>query len=259
MSPLTEPWPEISAAALERLDRCERLFELTDWARVAWPAPDPEAPDAEARQRLELGEAFHRLAHLQALGMAHPSLLDAYRGWDHHETLIALWDAFTSDPISQVEPATWSEHPLRMARGPLRWTVRFDRLVRREDGQWLILDWKTGGAFDGDQASNSWQTRLYRYSAALGAIAPERVTLIYWHVPTGQSFAYPYSQAQWGEDREALDEAVARIGRGLTTGFQASKATCHRCRFRTLCHPASDAGRTGEVAPPAPRFLFPET
>lgn len=264
--PVTRPLPEISQYALTRFDRCGRLFELGHLRRTTWPAPDPMDENVEAKRRLAVGDMFHKLVQWHARGLDVAPLLEVLAAADGADELRRQWDAYLASPYARLGATSWTEQTLRVAAADLRLLVRYDRLERDADGRWTIFDWKTGRGFDATDAARSWQTRLYRLALAKGGhrfndgapIAPEAITVVYWHVPTGEAHAFPYNPSLLTEDEQALAAAAERLQTGLVEGFEANERHCDRCVYRSRCQ--LDAAWPSSVAPPMvwPTFKFPD-
>ncbi|MNS45796.1 PD-(D/E)XK nuclease superfamily protein [compost metagenome] len=264
--PMTRPLPEISQYALSRFDRCGRLFELGHLQRTTWPAPDPMDENVEAKRRLAVGDMFHRLVQWHARGLEVAPLLEVLAAADGAEELRRQWDAYLASPYATPGAACWTEQTLRVTVDGLRLLVRYDRLERGEDGRWTIFDWKTGRGFEPDSAARSWQTRLYRLALAKGGhrfnggapIAPEAVTVVYWHVPSGEAHAFPYDSALLTQDEQALAAVADRLQTGLTDGFEPNERHCDRCVYRSRCQ--IDVERPAIAAAPMvwPTFKFPD-
>lgn len=258
--------PEVSQHALSRLDQCERLFELAHLQRVNWPAPDPMDDRPDVRARLELGTVFHRLVHWHARGYAVDPLLDMLAEVEGLADIRGYWADFLASPHATSPEACWSEQTLRVAIAGLRVVVRYDRLVRHDDGRWVILDWKTGRRFDAASAASNWQTRLYRLALVAGGqvfnggrpIAPTDVTVVYWHVPSGESHSYPYSESLRAEDEAALEKVAGRLAEGLEAGFAPNASHCERCVYQTRCQLALERPAEAESPIVWPTFKFPD-
>lgn len=266
MSAVTETLPEVSQFALTRFEQCERLFELGHLARATWPAPDPMDENAEIRRRVGLGELFHRLVHWHARGHDVAPLLDVLDGAEDGAEVRRTWEAFLASPYAQVPARAWSEQTLRVTVGGLRVQVRYDRLVQHDDGRWVIYDWKTGRAFDATGAERSWQTRLYRLALARGgqgfnggaAIAPDDISVVYWHVPTGQAHGISYTQRLLEADEAALSAMGERLRAGLAEGFRANLHHCGRCVYQSRCQPGVEWPASADAPIVWPTFKFPE-
>ncbi len=240
--------PRVSAHALAARDRCERQFALQYGERLYWPGPVRE-PGPEAAR----GEAFHRMVQRHRMGLvvaARPELAD-------------LWERFLASPYAApAGPADaggplriWTEQELQVAVEGVPFLVRFDE-IRRQGDDWTILDWKTGPKREADLAT-SWQTRLYRFALARAGRAllvgegrpdspyvptppppPGRITLVYWLVQAERPVAFPYSDADFGRDKELFREvALAARKPFAALPGPADPDACLVCRFDSYCHP----------------------
>jgi hypothetical protein len=268
LAPQTEAktLPELSQYALGRLDQCARLFELAHLQRVSWPAPDVLEERDDLRERLAVGDMFHRLVNWHARGHDVAPLLALLAGLEGGDEIARYWRAFERSEHASPQGRVWSEQTLRVSVAGQRVMARYDRVVAHDDGNFTILDWKTGQAFDATEAARSWQTRLYRLVLAEGGhaltggapVAPERVKVVYWHVPTGTPHSYPYSRAQRDEDLEAVEKVGDRLRRGVEGGFAPNERHCGRCPYTSRCQLDVERPRTAETPLVWPTFRFPD-
>ena len=205
-----------SQSNLEDFDQCRRRFLLRHVRQLDWPAPvTAEANAWEAA--LERGQLFHQLAHQDALGLDVSPVVDGCG-----DPLLQQWwrNLLLHPPV--IPPGqTLSEVEISVPLANYRLVAKFDRLVSADDGRIIIVDWKTGQRRpDPDQLYESWQTIVYRYVLVEGGnflnggttIAPEEVSLIYWHVGyPGLLEPLGYSQAEHEEARLRLTATVELI------------------------------------------------
>lgn len=264
--PVIETLPELSQFALSRFDQCERLFELGHLARANWPAPDPLDENVEIRRRVGLGELFHRLVHWHARGLDVAPLLEVLDQAEDGQEVRRHWASFMASPYAEVPAVVWSEQTLRVTVGELRLQVRYDRLVRQDDGRWVITDWKTGRKFDAPAAQKSWQTRLYRLALAKGghafnggaAIAPDHISVVYWHVPSAEAHTIPYSASLMAADEAALAGMGERLRSALGVGFAPNAHHCGRCVYQSRCQLSVEWPSSEEAPIVWPTFKFPD-
>jgi hypothetical protein len=237
----------LSAHSLAELDRCERKFALRYDQHAFWPGtpPEPEEPPAA----LAMGEAFHLLVQVHALGLDVTPMLGHLP--DEGGRLTQLWQAFLASPHA-APPAgerRWTEQALNFFVEGVPASVRYDRLVER-DNHWTILDWKTGRVKP-ETLTASWQTRLYRYALVVageplgaGPIAPEQVTIVYWEVASGKALALPYSQAEFEADGRELAARARHVRHPFDPTLEddphypANRKHCRRCDYFSLCNRA---------------------
>lgn len=234
---------------------CKRRFLLRYVKDIDWPAPVTSAAD-EYEAAIERGQRFHRLVHQAALGL---DVSDVVEGSDD-ALLKQWWHNYQHHPPALPAGSVFSEIEVSVPLGDYRLVAKFDRFIVTEDGRVVIVDWKTGRRRpDQDQLRASWQTVVYRYVAVEGSsrlangrpIAPEQVSLIYWHA------AYPdslepigYSQTEHAEARRRLEGIVAEIEAFETdVGFAKTDdwSLCRRCEFRSYCGRGRVAGDEWEI------------
>ncbi len=246
----------LSAHALDRRDLCERRFTLEFGEHLGWPAAGSaygRATTDPPGRGAALGQEFHRLVQRHRLGI--PTRPEG--------EVAGLWEAFLTSPYADTprgqgpaealapEPrdrCIWNEQVLQFALPgqdgePVAFQVRFDELRRLGDGNWIILDWKTG-RFHPRDPENLWQSRLYRFALAhagevlTGAtVPPESIKLVYWLVSEGRGLpALPYDSRRFAADRRDL-EAIARALVPLERAIGPADArSCSSCPFDSYCH-----------------------
>ena len=125
--------------------------------------------------------------------------------------------------------------------------AKFDRLLVAKGKAW-IFDWKTSRKKpEQAQYAEYWQTQIYRFVfAEAGAvlhggrdIAPEDITLIYWHAQYPQVLrTIGYSSAEHEEARRLISTAIAsNAAMSDATAFPKTDDLdeCRRCEFHTDC------------------------
>lgn len=244
----------ISKSALSTWEQCPRKFYLSRVVSRHWPAPSGHDPASA-----EAGNAFHRMVERHMLGIPDQPPDDP--------VLTTLWRAFLASPHGAPEGEVFTEQTLQFTLGRTPVLVRYDRLIREQDGRWAIIDWKTGrswreGRIDEARVRDDWQTRLYRFALvqagpavfnAGAPIPPEAVRMVYWAL--GDRLVLPYSRAQYQADRARIEAVLARIE---AEDFPQRLDHCDECPYRLLCHGVPAIPDDAAETPALPRFVLPE-
>ncbi len=248
----------LSAHNLREFDRCPRAFALQYKANRFWPAPDP-VPS----KHMELGQAFHRIVHQKFLGLN--PLIENLNSPD----LKALWQKYTLSPYSGSEEKSrvWSEQNLHVTLDGVGFLARFDRLVRNE-GNWTILDWKTG-KIDPVKLAGDWQTKLYPFILAEAGsvlndgeeIEPSKIRMIYWEGSTGISHdRFSYDEGKHEVLRSEFEEKVRQVSKPFDEekaddpNFPRNPKHCKKCGYDSLCNRLSSSN-SDRPELPHPRFV----
>ena len=233
-----------SQSSLTAFERCRRQFLLRYVERLAWPAPLTDQL-GEWEAAADRGRAFHQFALQESLGM---DVEDAVqRSCD--PLLAAWWRNWREQPPVVPEGAVFGETMLSVPLAGRRLVAKFDRVVLTDAGRAWIFDWKTGRKKPEQAAyAQSWQTLVYRFvlveaGAVLNggrALAPDDVTLVYWHAQYPQDLQpITYSAAEHERARALLSEAIAAIEALPDADAYAKtddESECQRCAFHTYCN-----------------------
>ena len=184
-------------------------------------------PDGESRLMSLLEEGWRR----GGFGDSHDELqfLDRAR-----EAMRAYW---RSEEASESAPA-FLERQFEFKVGPHFLRGRVDRVDRKPDGEFEVIDYKTGQRIDSSRHGGDIQLALYRLGAREAwGIEPEAGS--YYYVLEGEKVEVEASP----DDRERVERTVLEVGEGvLGQDFEPrpSPAVCGWCDFRLVC-PAAEA------------------
>jgi len=184
-------------------------------------------PDGESRLMGLLDEGWRR----SGFGDTHDELQFLDRARD---AMRAYW---RSEERSESEPA-FLERQFEFKVGPHYLRGRVDRVDRKPDGEYEVIDYKTGQRVDSSRHGGDIQLALYRLGAREAwGIEPEAGS--YYYVLEGEKVAVEAAP----DDRERVERTVLEVGEGvLGQDFEPrpSPAVCGWCDFKLVC-PAAEA------------------
>lgn len=188
-----------------------------------------EGPGGDGLSRLMslLDEGWRR----GGFGESHDELQFLDRARD---AMRAYWQ---NEESSTSEPA-FLERQFEFKVGPHYLRGRVDRVDRKPDGEFEVIDYKTGQRVDSSRHGGDIQLALYRLGAREAwGIEPEAGS--YYYVLEGEKVAVDSSP----DDRERVERTVLEVGEGvLGQDFEPrpSPGVCGWCDFRLVC-PAAEA------------------
>jgi DNA helicase-2/ATP-dependent DNA helicase PcrA len=150
------------------------------------------------------------------------------------EALRLYWE---NERESDGEPL-WLEKKFDFKVGDHHVRGRVDRVDRLPDGDYELIDYKTGERKSADDLDDDLQLALYRM-AAREAWGIEASTGSYYYVLDGDKVAAPTKP----DDAERVERTVLQVGEGiLSQDFEPrpSPSVCSWCDYRLIC-PAAEA------------------
>jgi DNA helicase-2/ATP-dependent DNA helicase PcrA len=150
------------------------------------------------------------------------------------EAMDRYWQA---ESRSQSTPV-WLERQFEFRIGSHYLRGRVDRVDRREDGSYEVIDYKTGQRVDTGRLGGDIQLALYRLGAR-EAWDTEIESGSYYYVLEGEKVEVEGA----ADDRERVERTALEVGEGiLGQDFEPrpSPGVCGWCDFRLVC-PASEA------------------
>jgi DNA helicase-2/ATP-dependent DNA helicase PcrA len=150
------------------------------------------------------------------------------------EALRLYWE---NERDSEGEPV-WLEKKFDFKVGDHHVRGRVDRVDRLPDGDYELIDYKTGLRKSAEDLDDDLQLALYRM-AAREAWEIEASTGSYYYVLDGDKVAAPTKP----DDAERVERTVLQVGEGiLSQDFEPrpSPAVCSWCDYRLIC-PAAEA------------------
>ena len=239
-----------SAKSLQDYADCPRRFQLR--YLEGWSAPTMTTLETEQElefeRRLRQGKTLHDLAKVALGGVPAEALRRARLDGELATWLRQLLDAgMRGLPVTR-RPETRLYTSLR----GMRLLAQFDLLAYERGGDFVIIDWKTGGRVPPrDELRLRWQTIVYLYVAAKagtrlygGALPPERLRLEYVYLAKGgQRVRFDYSAQEMRADEERLSAIMAEIQAGGAFPQTEETRHCRFCPFRVHC----ERGEAGEL------------
>ncbi|HEX6456114.1 MAG TPA: ATP-dependent DNA helicase [Solirubrobacterales bacterium] len=150
------------------------------------------------------------------------------------EALRLYWER---ERLSEGEPV-WLEKKFDFKVGPHHVRGRVDRVDRLPDGDYELIDYKTGERKSDEDLDSDLQLALYRI-AAREAWGIEASTGSYYYVLDGDKVPAPTRP----DDAERVERTVLQVGEGiLSQDFEPrpSPKVCSWCDYRLIC-PAAEA------------------
>ena len=149
------------------------------------------------------------------------------------EALRLYWDR---ERVAESEPV-WLERKFDFKVGEHHVRGRVDRVDRLADGDYELIDYKTGERKSEAELESDLQLALYRL-AAREAWDIEAAMGSYYYVLDGEKVAAPTKP----DDAERVERTVLQVGEGvLSQDFEPrpSPAVCSWCDYRLIC-PAAE-------------------
>jgi DNA helicase-2/ATP-dependent DNA helicase PcrA len=150
------------------------------------------------------------------------------------EALRLYWER---ERLAEGEPV-WLEKKFDFKVGDHHVRGRVDRVDRLPDGDYELIDYKTGERKSEEELADDLQLALYRM-AAREAWGIEASTGSYYYVLDGDKVAAPTKP----DDAERVERTVLQVGEGiLSQDFEPrpSPKVCGWCDYRLIC-PAAEA------------------
>ncbi|WP_423225093.1 PD-(D/E)XK nuclease family protein [Candidatus Amarolinea aalborgensis] len=247
-----------SQGSLQDYTQCPRRFQLRFLLNQPWPALESQ-PLLDFEHYQELGQRFHRLIQRHINGVAAARISAGIQDYD----LRRWWQAYLASPppglpmpLLAGAHADWlicAEEVLSTVISSQRVAARYDLLAIQENGQALIVDWKTSRQpATRAQLAQRMQSWVYPFvlveagaDLGRGAIAPEQVRMVYWFAndpERPQTLAY--SARQHEAHRRYLAALIEEIAtrRDAVWPLTSDESRCRFCTYRSLCDRGVEAG-----------------
>jgi len=237
--------PSVRAAIGLAVHRCiEELSRLPTALR-----PDPGAEDLEGDLHASRDEEYlEALTGMAALMLGRGEVTSSRRedipnrtpdqlaGTGEESVGIEQLIAQYRRSVYASRPATYVEYPFRLPLcfGTLR--GRLDRLDRLKDGQWELVDFKSGKPTAGMPSIYRWQLALYALAVREIYRAPaSRINAHLYFLQNGTDLALVFEEAELDQMRAETEDALRAIAVGQFP-MAADTTHCKACAYSHLCH-----------------------
>lgn len=239
-----------SQSALQDYLECPRRFELRYLLNLRWPALEAE-PALAHEAKIFRGQEFHHLLHQHAAGVPEQTLEATI---DDAEVL-GWWKRYLDWQNLQLPARRFPELTLTAPLAGSMLMAKYDVFARTADGNFLIVDWKTGRPQKNAVLARRMQTIVYPYVLArAGAwlndgapIASEKIRMVYWFAETGETQEFQLTAEKDREDEETLRELISEIAARFEFPLTLTERACRFCSYRSLCERGVEAGDFREL------------
>jgi DNA helicase-2/ATP-dependent DNA helicase PcrA len=155
-----------------------------------------------------------------------------------HDRAVSAMESYWMNERESDSTPVWLERQFEFRIGPHYLRGRVDRVDRRPDGSFEVIDYKTGQRVESGRHGGDIQLALYRLGAR-EAWDTEIAAGSYYYVLEGEKVEVEASP----DDRERVERTALEVGEGvLGQDFEPrpSPAVCSWCDFRLVC-PAAEA------------------
>ena len=242
----------LSQSNLQDFSDCPRRFELKVIDNISWPAAYLE-PLSQLEQATEIGNQFHQLCHQFFTGIDHDSLSRSISNPD----LKIMWENFSTFGKGLQDEDLFSEIILSTPFLGHHLIAKYDLVLKRNNGKFIIYDWKTSTQKPNRTLlSQRFQTFLYPYILVKTGNSifkkeqpsPKNISMNYWYpMSSDPEELFPYSEALYSENTAQLTEIISKIDGYLNSGkifpMTNDRKLCGKCVYRSLCERGIQAGK----------------
>lgn len=207
---------------LQMYDECPQKYKLCYIDKVHI---------AELNTQTQTGNNLHNIINYYLKGMDVTKLIEALQPRDK-----ALWHNFKTNEIKNYKIVE-SEYAFNLKIDEHWLTGRIDALFEF-DGNYIILDWKTGSNFTPENVK--FQTKfyllcLYEILKLKKLInAPEELSMQYLNLATNSKIKIPFDSDLYINYKKEILEIIRKINE-TTTYFCNKKDTCQYCKYYRAC------------------------
>jgi DNA helicase-2/ATP-dependent DNA helicase PcrA len=155
-----------------------------------------------------------------------------------HDRAVSAMENYWRNESGSASTPVWLERQFEFRIGPHYLRGRVDRVDRRPDGSFEVIDYKTGQRVETGRHGGDIQLALYRLGAR-EAWDTEIAAGSYYYVLEGEKVEVEAA----ADDRERVERTALEVGEGiLGQDFEPrpSPGVCSWCDFRLVC-PAAEA------------------
>jgi predicted RecB family nuclease len=249
---------------------CQRRFQLRHILHQAWPAVEAE-PYLENERLIDLGSKFHKSVHQHLIGVPEAQIS---RSISNENVLQSMWGNYLQsikdgslEIINDPANRRYEEITLSVAVKEFRLIAKYDLLINRPDGSWIILDWKTSQKHPRRKwLTDRLQTHVYPYvltstgSMFAGGepLDPGQIEMVYWFAnQPEQPERFQYDYPSYMEDVRFLGSLVSTIDIKSEPIYPLTPDVrrCLFCTYRSLCNRGVKPGELEHLE----EWLEPET
>jgi len=241
----------LSQSNLQDFNECPRRFQLKVVDNISWPAVYLE-PLSQLEQATEIGNNFHQLCHQFFTGIDQESLSHTIS----NPALKLLWESFYSFASNLQIENRYSEIILSTPFLGHQLIAKYDLLIKKNDGSFVIYDWKTSTHKPARTLlGKRYQTFLYPFIFTeagtsifnVDQVSPNSISMNYWY-PTSSDpeELFPYSDSLYSENTDELTGLISKIDSYIksekTFPLTDDLTLCSKCIYRSLCERGIQAG-----------------
>src|SRR5262245_14281080 len=239
-----------SQSALQDYKDCLRRFELRYIQEVKWPALETQSVQ-EQEAMMERWQTFHHLLHQHAIGVPAEVIEATIRD----PQMRLWWDAYFQWQAANLPAERHPEITLTSTLAGRLLMAKYDLIARKTDGEFLIVDWKTGKSKRRAHLAERMQTLVYPLVLALAGdwlnenkpIPPERIRMVYWFTEDGRSIEFTLSAEKFQASQRDLASLLDEIETAYEFPMTEKMHRCQFCVYRSLCMRGEAAGRLDEL------------
>lgn len=240
-----------SQSALQDFADCHRRFELRYIREVQWPALETQsALDFDAA--MQAGQEFHHLLHQHALGIPAEILEKTI----NDESLRVWWQNYLDWQRENLPAERHPEITLTASINDQLLMAKYDLIARKADGEFLIVDWKTGQfPKSPGRLADRMQTLIYPFVLSQSGewlndgkpISPDRIRMIYWFAQEGRAIEFPLTAEKLQATEARLISMLGEINTRTEFPLTTNERQCRFCVYRSLCERGTEAGDLSEL------------
>jgi CRISPR/Cas system-associated exonuclease Cas4 (RecB family) len=239
-----------SQSALQDYEDCRRRFELRYLLDVRWPALET-ASALEHEERMLKGQEFHHMVHQHSLGVPAETL----EATVDDDELRAWWRRYLGWQGQNLPADRYPELTLTAPLAGATLMAKYDVVAKLADGQFLIVDWKTGRAQRRAALERRMQTLVYPCVLSKAGdwlnggdpIAPERIRFVYWFAESGDTVEFALDAVKLKQYEDRLASMISDIAASFEFPKTEDERHCRFCVYRSLCERGERAGDLEEM------------